>query len=473
MRPFESSLLILLTVGLVLAPLGLTRRLHRAVLPSTTAAVLALHLLIEGHRWQMWPAYVLSLLVWLSPWHNRRPLGERGQGTGSKSWLWAASGIVISLMAACLPVLLPVPELARPSGKYPVGTVTLHLVDPDRADPYAANPQSRRELMVQVWYPASSVQGIPAAPWVKNLEVLGPEISKWLGLPSFFLDHVGYARTHAYPSAPLEASTGPFPVLLFSHGYAGFRAQNSFQMQELASHGYIVAAAEHTYAAIATVFPDGRTALQNPATLPSGQASRAEFESGANQLLQQWTADLAFILDHLEKSDDSILGSQFFEQMDLERVGVLGHSTGGGAAVEFCGRDLRCDAGLAMDAWLQPVSKDLIRSGVPTPFLYFFSETWSRPRNQELFSQLVEGRTGPSLQLVIAGSAHYDFTDLPALSPLAPALGLKGPINGARVQSIINQYSVAFFDHFLRGTNSQLLVVPAPDFPEVQFRRLP
>jgi hypothetical protein len=69
----------------------------------------------------------------------------------------------------------------------------------------------------------------------------------------------------------------------------------------------------------------------------------------------------------------------------------------------------------------------------------------------------------------ILGTAHYDFTDLPALSPLAHALGLKGPIRGARVQRIVNDYSLAFFDQHLLGRSSDLLEGPSPGHPEVIF----
>src|SRR5437762_10077804 len=44
-------------------------------------------------------------------------------------------------------------SLPRPTGRYPVGTVHLHLVDRSRPNPWAASP-AHRELMVSVWYPA-------------------------------------------------------------------------------------------------------------------------------------------------------------------------------------------------------------------------------------------------------------------------------------------------------------------------------
>jgi len=49
-------------------------------------------------------------------------------------------------------------------------------------------------------------------------------------------------------------------------------------------------------------------------------------------------------------------------------------------------------------------------------------------------------------------------------------MGLKGPLNGARVQKIINTYLVAFFDQTLKGSASPLLTGPSPDYPELQWR---
>jgi hypothetical protein len=58
---------------------------------------------------------------------------------------------------------------------------------------------------------------------------------------------------------------------------------------------------------------------------------------------------------------------------------------------------------------------------------------------------------------------------LPLLMPLAPALGLKGPINGQRGMAIITDYLLAFFDHTLKGQAQPLLDGPSPNYPEVTF----
>jgi hypothetical protein len=62
-----------------------------------------------------------------------------------------------------------------------------------------------------------------------------------------------------------------------------------------------------------------------------------------------------------------------------------------------------------------------------------------------------------------------DFSDVPAFSPLAPYLGLKGPLNGERVLEIVRAYSLAFFDDTLLGKQAPLLEGQSDDYPEMIF----
>lgn len=50
-----------------------------------------------------------------------------------------------------------------------------------------------------------------------------------------------------------------YPVLIFMEGLSGLPQMNTFQIEELVSHGYVVAAVDQPYAAAQVVFPDGRT----------------------------------------------------------------------------------------------------------------------------------------------------------------------------------------------------------------------
>jgi hypothetical protein len=124
-----------------------------------------------------------------------------------------------------------------------------------------------------------------------------------------------------------------------------------------------------------------------------------------------------------------------------------------------------------MDSWLEPVSDEIIESHIGQPFMFLWSEDWGSDEDENMgfFKTLYSNLSGGGFSLEIAGTRHYDFSDLPLLSPLSPWFGLKGPIDGRRVLDIINQYAVAFFDAQLKGGGGELLSGPSQEYPEVSF----
>jgi dienelactone hydrolase len=303
-------------------------------------------------------------------------------------------------------------------------------------------------------------------------EVVAPAVAEWINLPSFFLDHLSLSRSPAFQDARVYPGIDRYPVVLFSHGYGGFRAQNTNQAIYLASHGFIVAAVEHTYGAVVTVFPDGETAYHNPDTLPDGLTG-LENLAATRRLGDQWAGDLAYTLDILRLLDRGEEGDLFLNRFNLDNVGVMGHSTGGGAAIEFCRRDPRCTSVLTMDPDMKPVSEQTLETGLAIPALHLFSESWSSGENQQAFSRFATQAADDSWTGSIAGTAHYDFTDLPLLTPLASMIGLKGPISGPRVIEIINNYTLAFFDFTLKGQASDLIPGLSTPFEELTLKNIP
>ena len=212
--------------------------------------------------------------------------------------------------------------------------------------------------------------------------------------------------------------------------------------------------------------------MNNPKALPEDDKD-PNYEVVARVLVDQWAGDMSFVLDQLSDWEKEA-GNPFFTKLDLERVGVYGHSTGGGAAIQFCGVDSRCKAVLGMDPFMRPVSAEVIENGVPQPSFFMFSQGWADltdSKNNQLFNQFFPNVKGSKGVISIDGTKHYDFSDLPLLSPIAPQLGLKGPLNGKTVIKIVNSYLLDFFEMTLNNKPSNLFDGSFTTFKEVRVRK--
>jgi predicted dienelactone hydrolase len=470
MRALEIILAFLLAAH-VLWPL-----VSRKTRPMVTSSILEVavvvffaHLLIDGYRWQMIPLYILTatLVLTFTLANKKADPANQTQRTPKVAASFLTFGLLA--LATALPALLPVPRIASPSGPYEVGTRSFVLTDASRKELYSGRDEPRK-FMIQVWYPATPVEDDRRAPWMENAPIFAKALSGFLHQPDFFLDHLALAISPAYQNSPVNITDGPYPVIVFSHGWSGFAAQNTAQVVELASHGYVVIGMQHTYGAIVTVFPDGTVAPNNPDALPAGMPEPG-YTDAARLLVDQWAHDMSFALDFMT-GQNADAASPFSGALDLTRVGVFGHSTGGGATIQFCGTDPRCVAGLTEDAFMTPVSQEVQDSGVTQPFFFLFSQQWTDDlgsKNNTLFDNFYSHLPTPAPVVTILGTRHYDFSDLPLLTPLAPQLGFKGPINGKLVVKILNDYLVAYFDQQLKGIPSPIPFGPSAEYPDLRW----
>lgn len=464
MRTFELSLSIL-TIYLAVHYFfpWLSNPVRYKLLLIALVLIAGAQLVIEGFRWQLWPLFIgLIILIIIA----------LTQATNLGATIAVGFSILLAIISIIAANLLPIPTPYPVTGPYQVGTTLHHLTDSSRQELYGNDPTAPREIMVQVWYPANPTKDNVQSQWMQDIEAAAPAIATYIDLPSFALDHLKYVKANAFIDAPPITDSKGFPILIFSHGWAGFKEQNIFQVEELASHGYTVLGISHTYGAVLTVFPDGRQAPRNPEALPSG-VSKEEYDLAANLLVRQWAQDISFVIDELKKTDHPSTFGLLTGKLDLSKIGIFGHSTGASATVEFCATDPRCKAALVMDLWAEPISAEAIAAGLSQPLMIMHSENWESldypENNYGLIGDLVEASTGEVLEMVIQGTKHYDFSSLPLLSPLAPSLGLKGPIEGDLGLEIINFYSVRFFDQYLRGDSQFDLAELKTRYPEAKF----
>ena len=364
------------------------------------------------------------------------------------------------------PVVLTLPA---PTGPDQVGTVSLHLVDPSRRDPWVPD-HPMRELMVSLWYPAIATARYPTAPWMLP------------GAAAHFLAGLGIApgavtlpRTAGHLGAPVDRRSGAWPVLLYSPGSHTDRAIDTALVQDLASHGYLVVTIDHTHDAGEVEFPGGRVEL---GTLPP------DTEAVNTEAVEVREADTRFVLDQLTLIDRGAdpdaehapLPRGIAGALDLSRVGMFGWSIGGATAAATMRDDPRIKAGADMDGtFYGPVAT----SGLDRPFLLFSSQDHNRD-NDTSWASLWANLRGYRLDLKLAGSQHSSFSDAEMLEPqVAALLGLTadqlaqdiGTVAPVLVLGDERTYLAAYFDQELLHRHSELLDGPSPCHPEIQFVR--
>ncbi|MFD0526842.1 hypothetical protein ACFQ1I_05490 [Kitasatospora arboriphila] len=214
-----------------------------AVLVGGTVAALT-----GGLRWQLAPVFATAVLVApfaVAPLLPRRP-GRTPRR--ARRWLAVPASAVCLLLVAAGPAAawaFPVPEFPRPTGPYAVGTRVVEWTDGQRPSWPPTTPTTGAP-----WSSSSGTRPSPPpgplapATWGGRRRSPGRSPTPWPGTPGSraSCSTGARARTRAVPDAAVAARGGRFPVVLFSPGLGGVRGQNTAWAEELASHGYVVAA---------------------------------------------------------------------------------------------------------------------------------------------------------------------------------------------------------------------------------------
>ncbi len=388
-------------------------------------------------------------------------------------------GISIFALVSVLVVLLLIDHtrpttLPAPTGPFPVGRITLVMSDPAQPALLAPQPGTRRELFAWMWYPAAAENGSgKPAEYMSAAWRAAAEEQAGVLLTDLLTRDLAAVRTHSTDSPPLSPAQRSYPVVLMRAGLAAPTVSYTTLAEDLASHGYVVVGVDAPYRTRLVVFPDGRViyrAPQNDADLVS-DAAQVEL---AGKLVQAWSADMSFVLDQLQILNTSDPQGRFIGRLDMNRVGIFGHSLGGATALQFCHDDPRCKACVDIDG--APLGS-VVTQGVPRPTLFLLddgqSDTMDARANQavlhdirSIYSRLPDE---DRLLVTIKNSNHFMFSDDSALLKshvIIRLLRLCGlvRIDGARQLAETSHYLSTFFDAHLKAPRDSETSRPARGF---------
>jgi len=223
------------------------------------------------------------------------PPGPDSTGTSSTSEDDSSSGGAPTELEGACPgtTLRPRPADTAARGPWAVGARTVQI----------------EGLTAEVWYPAED-PGPGVDPVVYDVRQ---------SLPASEQDKISdednpWQTCDCYRDLPIDAQSGPYPVILFVHGTAGFRTQSLPHMTHWASRGFVVIAADHPGLWLADLL---------------GLAC------GEPMVPQDLQGDLGAMVAAARGELGGL--EDFADRLDPERIAATGHSAGGAAVAQSGG----------------------------------------------------------------------------------------------------------------------------------------
>ncbi len=406
---------------------------------------------IEWYYYPFYGALLASLLVYArikkySFYINSGSSSKWLLNLKNRTFLVYVSAFFLSVI---FHVAFPITTMEIPSGSYEVGTKMYEWTDQNRLETYGDEAgNNHRKIKVQAWYPAEKVQGFERLPWIPEGRVVSRKLARIFYFPPFMLDQSEEVLSNSYLNAPVLSREKKYPVVVLSHGWSGFRALHSDIGELLASHGFIVLGIDHTYGAPVVVFENGEKIFIDGEALP--RREDPHFLRSAEKFIGTYAQDIIFVLDVITTPRGDLMEESLRIFLDVDNIGLLGHSTGGGASVKVGAMDSRVQGIIGLDPWVEPFSPSIIKKETFPYYLFLRSEEWKGLENDENLHEILRNNhQGELFQLL--GTTHVDFTMIHMYSPITRAVRLTGSLDRSRFEEIQETFILSFFENILKG----------------------
>lgn len=412
--------------------------------------VLLYQFISVGYKWQNVP-YVIICIYLLAKQYFKFQFNTR-----IVKFVITTVGILLFLSSLLLNYYLPIPSFEFSNSQYSVGYEEIYIEIEDRKQPNAfielsnLSEGGNRALLVDVYYP--SYEPTKSVQLFKNTQSnWGEFVIKYLNrtwglnLPTFVLSHLNLSYFDVGQN--ITIASNDFPVVVYTHGWAGEKIFATDQLLEIASSGYVVVAIDHTGLSMFTDLPTG-TVFNTGST---------ENSTDVYSVMYEMSKDVEDTVKYLQGINYTA---------NFSDISIIGHSTGGGSGHLYCLRN-QCNKLILQDPYFVPVVERLSNIELKTDTYFIYSEDWySNYENSEYTTEIQVFRKFLKNKSFAKGyyltdSAHYDFVAFGAVSPLTKYTFLKGKIDYNDSISTNNTFNL----QALQGkkiTTSEFLKIASP-----------
>jgi dienelactone hydrolase len=356
----------------------------------------------------------------------------------------------IFLFAIAGGLLLSAQEVRSPEqwGPYPVGVTSLQLDDASRPDAELG----ARPLRTEIWYPAvDAARSMPKNKYSDFL--LRGVVPNSIAAADEALDSYKKGLTvgeldRNYQNVgvrDVQVRDGKWPLVVFSHGSGGTRVGYVFFTEFLASHGFIVVAADH-------IGNSRYTIVNNQVVKAGGARGQASAKDRPK--------DVSFLIDAMTRMNNGG-DSRFAGRVDLEKVGAAGMSFGGSTTENVVEQERRVKAGVM----LAPGGPTGDRTNFTTPIFMMIGteDATLREQGNARNRSYYDVSKGPRYFVEIKDAGHYTFTSVDQYNTnYGNGIGKGKRVNTAPDQDVtylapeeshklIDAYSLAFLSVYVRG----------------------
>ncbi len=328
--------------------------------------------------------------------------------------------VIVGVIGGALGAFSLFEEFPQPMGSYAVGIKRLTL------------PHDGHSLMADMFYPSDRTDKTKTFAYQpKKLKALIPVKAWTTGIPAFVWRHL-LSGTESFVQQEAPVAQGPFPLIIFLPGIGGDPLYNIY-LEDLASHGYVVLALEPPGDTSVSVTEDGIVELNKEFVESIEEGDREAIYAYRRKAHERWKEYIAAALAYLT--------DKAYAFIDLDRIGLLGHSHGGGVVTDYCATDDRCRAGVNMDGWTKGAHTT---QGFDKPFLLLANE-----QGLDELEELAQNMPS-AIYKKIPGAAHGSFSDTVLLRQ--PFRWYFATVTGdpTEVRKTIQKELVTFFDRTLK-----------------------